>query len=74
MKIETIWEGKQYYLPGEYAGPERYSVVMKLESVELTSLALIQINSKVPSKTLILRVMFTQTLRAFGLVMLNYLE
>jgi len=41
VKIETIKEGKQYYLPGEYAGPERYSVVMKLESVELTSLALI---------------------------------
>ena len=28
VKIESIWEGIQYYLPGEIAGPERYSVTI----------------------------------------------
>ena len=26
VKIENLWEGTQYYLPGEIAGPERYTV------------------------------------------------
>ena len=33
VKIESLWEGKQYYLPGRIAGPERYRAIMKLGSV-----------------------------------------
>ena len=28
VRFENFWEGKNYYLPGEISGPERYSVVM----------------------------------------------